>query len=374
MKRINISQVDAIFANGIYPIEFLIYYKSRLNTKKIRAALKRLTSSFWPVFGEYDTGTIHFDTYREEECFDEEVTNQEFEPKETNTNIFKKYGQIIPSDLKKLFFLKIIQYKNGTVLIPRLNHLAGDGYSYFYFLSALAAMSQTKYVPFKKHIVQALYKPHHRRTILKEFRFNESVERLSPEKGPFTIKFEEISKKEVRTLIKNVASKLNQRISTNDILSAMVVKKTLEIKEEYFGDDFHLSIPIDIRRQIKAYGLRFFGNGIMVNVINFKSEDIIRSDVNKIAIEIRRSMPVITKELFVQFLADIETMITEGQTNKLRPYDPERGCLVTNLSKLPANKLNFGSGDPDFIFPLTVAKNSAIILADQDNFILRFVY
>jgi hypothetical protein len=112
----------------------------------------------------------------------------------------------------------------------------------------------------------------------------------------------------------------------------------------------------------------------MVNVINFKSEDIIRSDVNKIAIEIRRSMPVITKELFVQFLADIETMITEGQTNKLRPYDPERGCLVTNLSKLPANKLNFGSGDPDFIFPLTVAKNSAIILADQDNFILRFVY
>ena len=260
------------------------------------------------------------------------------------------------------------------MLIPRLNHLAGDGYSYFYFLSALAAMSQTNYVPFKKHIIQAFYKPHHQRNILKEFRFNESVAKSSPEKGAFTIEVEKISKKAIRAIIKNVASELNQRISTNDILSAMVVKKTLEIEKENFGNDFQLTIPIDIRRQIKEYGLKFFGNGIMVNEINFKSEDIIRWDVNNIAMGIRNSMPVITKELFVQFLADIETMITEGQTNKLRPYDPERGCLVTNLSKLPANKLNFGNGDPDFIFTLTVARNSAIILADQDNFILRFVY
>ncbi len=374
MKKLNISQVDAIFANGIYPIEFLIHYKSRLNTKKIRAALKKLSSSFWPMFGEYDAGTIHFDKYTEEECLDEDVTNQEFELGETNTNIYEKYCQIIPSDLKKLFFLKIIQYNNGTVLIPRLNHLAGDGYSYFYFLSALAAMSQNNYIPFKKHVVQALYKPHHQRTILKSFRFNESVAKPSPAKGPFNIEFEKISKEAIHTIIKNVASELNQRISSNDILSAMVVKKTLEIEKEYFSDDIQLSIPIDIRRQIKEYGLRFFGNGIMFTVINFKSKDIIRSGVNNIAIEIRKSMPVITKEHFLKFLSNIETIITEKQSNKLRPYDPARGCLVTNLSKLPAHKLNFGSGDPDFIFPLTVGRNSAVILADQDNFILRFVY
>ena len=218
MKKINISQVDTIFANGIYPIEFLIYYKNRFNTKKIRAALKKLSSSFWPVFGEYNKGIISFDTYSEEDCFDEITIDRTFDVEESAEDIYEKYSPMNPHEPKKLFFLKIIQHNNGTILIPKLNHLAGDGYSYFYFLSALAALSQTTYLPFKKSLIRTVYKPHHQRTILKEFRFKESVAKLLPEKGPFTIEFEEISKKAVRTIIKNVAAELNQRISTNDIL------------------------------------------------------------------------------------------------------------------------------------------------------------
>jgi len=63
MKEINISQVDALFSNGIYPIEFLFYFKEELNTKKIRNALKKLSSVFWPMFGEYKDGVISFESY-----------------------------------------------------------------------------------------------------------------------------------------------------------------------------------------------------------------------------------------------------------------------------------------------------------------------
>lgn len=153
IKRINISQVDTIFANGSYPIEFLLYYRNGLKTENIRSALSRLSSSFWPIFGEYDAGAIHFEKYSEEECFNEDVINEEFDIDDTNQNLLKKYGHLIPSHLKKLFFLKIIQYKNGTVLIPKLNHLAGDGYSYFYFLSALAKMSQDGQNPIKRKMI-----------------------------------------------------------------------------------------------------------------------------------------------------------------------------------------------------------------------------
>jgi len=52
MKKINISQVDIIFAYGSNPIEFLLYYKDSLKTNIICSALNKLSSVFWPMFGE----------------------------------------------------------------------------------------------------------------------------------------------------------------------------------------------------------------------------------------------------------------------------------------------------------------------------------
>ncbi|MDZ7288350.1 MAG: acyltransferase [candidate division KSB1 bacterium] len=374
MRKINISQVDTLFANGSYPIEFLFYYKNNLTTKKIRSALKSLSSVFWPMFGEYDAGVIYFDQYSEKDCFDEEVTDQEFYREETNQNIYEKYCRINPTELKKLFFLKIIQYGNGTLLIPKMNHLAGDGYSYFYFLSTLAAMSRDTSIPFKKNLIPAFYKPHHRRTILKEFRFNEIELEPLQDKEEFTVELEEISKAAIRNIIKSVAADLNRQVSTNDILSAMVAQKSAAIQKEYFGDDFQLTIPIEVRSQIEEYGPRYFGNGIMFHVIDFKTKDIEKSSVDEIAIAIRKSMPAITKESYIKYLCSLEAIIADRQTHKLKPYDPETGCLVTNLSQMPANKLDFGTGNPDLIFPLTIERNSAAILARKDNFMIRFAY
>jgi len=374
MKKINISQVDTIFANGSYPIEFLIYYKNKLKSRNIRSALKRLSSDFWPMFGEYQAGVIQFDKYTESEYFEETVVDQVFDPDEAPETIYHKYHQSIPSDLKKLFFLKIIQHRNGTVLIPKLNHLAGDGYSYFYFLSVLATLSQVSYLPFKKNLLRNLYKPHHQRTVLKEFQLGQIDFEPLQIKEKLTIKFEEISSTTIRNMIKDTASNFNQQVSTNDILSAMVIQKLVTIQKDYFGDDFQLTIPTDVRRQIKEYGAKFFGNGIIFTVINFKVEEIEKLDIHELAIKIRKAMPSISKEGFINFLVYLEAIISERQFHKLKPFDPERGSLVTNLSKLPANKLNFGSGEADFIFPLTIEKNSAAILANKDNFILRLAY
>jgi hypothetical protein len=47
---------------------------------------------------------------------------------------------------------------------------------------------------------------------------------------------------------------------------------------------------------------------------------------------------------------------------------------VTNLSKLPADKLDFGTGAPKLAVPLTIEKNAAGILAKKENYLLRFAY
>jgi hypothetical protein len=48
--------------------------------------------------------------------------------------------------------------------------------------------------------------------------------------------------------------------------------------------------------------------------------------------------------------------------------------IVSYLSKLPSDILNLDKGAADYIVPLTIEKNSAAILADKDNFILRLAY
>lgn len=374
MNEVNISQVDALFSNGRYPIEFLFYYKEGFQTKKMRSALRKLSSVFWPMFGEYKDGVIFFDKYSEEDCYDEEVVNQEFHIPEIEEKGFEVSSRFCLPDLKRLFFLKAIRLKKGMILIPKMNHLAGDGYSYFYFLSLLAALSQPTLVPFKSSLASLFFKPHHRRTAIRDFSFRGVELKPVPQNDKFSIEFDEILREDVQSMIKEVAFSDNLRISTNDILSAMAIKKLVGIQREFWGERVKLTIPIDVRSRIKEYGRGFFGNGIMLHTIELKKEEIENFLTKEIATKIRKSMPFVSTETYIKYLTELEEIISEGQMDKFKPFDPRSGCLVTNLSKLPSDKLNFGSGDPELIFPLTIEKNSTVILAKKENFVLRFAY
>jgi hypothetical protein len=374
MKEVRISQVDVLFSNGIYPIEFLFYYKEGFKTEKMRRVLRGLSSIFWPMFGEYKDGLISFDKYREEDCYDEEVVHQELNMAEIKENGFEAYSRFRQPELKRLFFLKVIRWKNGMALIPKLNHLAGDGYSYFYFLSLLAALSRPTLVPFKSSLFGVVLKPHHNRTILKDFSFKEVGMKPVLPVDKITVEFDEILRTDVQSVIEEIATSNNLQVSTNDILSAMALKKLVGKQSEYWREEVSLTMPIDVRRLIKEYGRGFFGNGLMFHTLTLKKEHIENSPAKEMAVDIRKSMPHVSRETYIHYLAQLEDTISEGNIEKLRPFDPDRGSLVTNLSKLPADKLDFGTGSPDFIIPLTIEKNSTAILAKKEIFILRFAY
>ena len=145
-------------------------------------------------------------------------------------------------------------------------------------------------------------------------------------------------------------------------------------QSEFFGEKVNLTIPIDVRRQIKEYGQRFFGNGIILYTIKLKKKYIENSRIKEIAIKIRKSMPSVSKKTYIYYLTELEEIISEGKMDKFKPFDPRYGCLVTNISRIHVDKLNFGTGGLELIFPLIIEKNSTGILAKKENFILRFAY
>jgi hypothetical protein len=374
MKKLNVSQVDALFSNGSYPIEFLFYYRDAFDTDKMRQVLRELSSSFWPLYGEYGDGTISFYGYREEDYFAEEAVDRQIDIPAIKENRFETYSRFRLPELKKLFFLKAIRFKNGLVLIPKMNHLAGDGYSYFFFLTALAGLSRPGRIPLKSSLMKSLFKPRHRRTILKGFSFRGTDLGPPPQADRFVLEAETIPRKDVQSVIREAASSGSLRISTNDVLSALVVKRLVGRHSEAWGENVALTIPIDVRRRIGEYGPRFFGNGIMLHSLQFRKARLENSPLLDIAFEIRKSMPALSKMTYTDYLTGLEKILAEGRLDKFKPFDPESGCLVTNLSRLPVDKLDFGTGRPEIILPLTVERNSAGILADRDNFILRLVY
>ncbi len=374
MKKIHISQVDALFANGRYPIEFLFYYRYPIPVKNLRGALRDLAKVFWPAFGEYGDGFISFDRYREEDCFDEEVVDGDLDVSDIQAagpEVISRFGL---KGLRRLFFLKAFRFRNGTVLIPKLMHVAGDGYSYFTLLSVLAAIARPSRVPFKSSFVRSMFKPHHRRTGLKDFSFQ--GEWLEPDipNERLTSRSEEIPCREVQSLVREAASSHDLRISSNDILSAMIVKRLVRIQRERWPGSISLTIPIDVRGKVKEYGRRFFGNGIMLHKLDLDREGIENSPSLEIAAQIRRSMPFVSGENYVPYLEGLENIIADRRWDQFKPFDPKSGCLVTNLSRLPAERLDFGTGFPLAIVPLTLEENSAGILSGKENYVLRYAY
>jgi hypothetical protein len=374
MKKVNISQVDALFSDGSYSIEFLFYYKGGLNTRRLRSALRRLSSSFWPVFGEYRDGVISFDKYHEEGGYAEEVSGQEFDTREVEEGRSDALSRFRLPDFERLFFLKTIQFKNGTAIVPKLKHLAGDGYSYFYFLSRLAALTGPTPGPLRSFLARLTDKPHHRRTILRDFFFKDVQQKPALRDERFTIELDEVPRADVGSIIKDAAAADHRRISSNDVLSAMAIKKLVARRGEAWGESLSLTMPIDVRPQIKEYGRRFFGNGLMFHTVEMKKEEAESLQAREIALKIRASMPSVRRQTYMDYLGRLEETIAEGRAGALGPYDPSRGGLVTNLSKLPWDRLDFGTGGPDLVLPLTTGKNAAAILAKEDNYILRLAY
>ncbi len=372
MKKLNIPQVTCtFFANDSYPIEFLLYYPYKINTKNLRRAFKNLAHIFWPVFGTYAQGIITQKQYLESECYDESMVNEAFDSTITQESLYFTYGKMIPKTITRLFYLKVIHYTNGTVLITKMNHLVGDGYSYFYFLSVLATTTKFNGIPFLPAIIRTFYKPKYECKLDPKFLFSEQPPTKQANYDDLEVDVMEVSQVETRNQAKLTSEKTGLKISTNDILCAQLLKLIIKSKTLNSRENFNLVIPVDMRQSVPFLGYRYFGNGLILYRISFTKQEVAQNEVEELATKIKANFPDRNPQAFQTFLQTFEENIATKNLQKLLLYDPETEFLVTNLSRMPTSKLDFGSGPPTLIVPLTRGKNGAAILAQDNKFILQ---
>jgi len=373
MHSISISQVDALFVNGGYPIEFVLYFPGGIPTRTLRTALRRLSNTFWPLFGRYRDGAILRSTrYVEDDYFLETVGDGEFDTTLDAMGIRETFKDTNSPAVDALFFMSVVQFGNGTVLVPRMQHLVGDGYSYFYFLSVLAILSKPSSLPFRGQVIRFLAAPRLPRTLLRDYHFTRTDIEARPVDPDCTIRLERIPRQQVEQEITRINSESGAGGSANDFLSAMVVREAARRQPSGTREHFSLTTPVDVRRGIKQLGPKFLGNGILLHRQRFSMDELENTDVATLALRLRQAAPRISAQRYGDYLAALEAEIASQPTCCLGPYDPDQGCLVTNLSRMPIQRLDFGAGSPGLVMPITIGRNSVAMLADREDFLLRF--
>jgi len=376
-RRLQISQIDTLFADGSYPIEFLLFFDRAFDVDRLRPALKRLRRTFWPVFGIYRDGVIADEGQRADEFLVVEQLDQELPPSDDDAQAFEHFRRLSIGPTDHLFALRVVRFRNGLALVPRLSHLAGDGYSYFYLLSVLAGLTRlpkSPLRPIRSHTLPLLYRPHHRRAVQRGFEYSDRETVPIPEdRADYSVVSRQIPKSELRAVLKDLSASHGQHVSTNDYLSAVALKHLVSSNREQFGDRIDLTIPIDVRRNVTEYGRRFFGNAIMLHTWSFETDRIERASEAEIALAVREGFPEVSRETYLEYLIGLEHQMEVADRPRLQPYDPERGCLVTNLSRLPTERLDFGTGPPRLVTNITAGRNGAVILSRGKNLVLRMV-
>lgn len=380
---IPLSSIDHIFTGvGSYPIEFIFCYREFLDEESMKSSLERILQ-FFPVissvlistsedayaFEESSEGLV-FDVVRSEILFDK------------NDNKYEYINPVETLEGNPLTKIRITHTPEGSVLGVSISHAIADGFSYFHFLSSWA----------RQYHEQSFLPPVHRRDLL----LPKDIP-VSKDPNPKTVlthaglflngKREAIAKHDLnwesrlfdyevlKNLLSEAQTESDMRLSFNDIVTAQLAKEFLLKWEVRNGSrNCYISCPVDFRRIMEDFPKTYFGNAVVLATTGLTYGELKSITVADLAIRIRTNVKSVNKNSIINSL---ETLTALRHQQKRRIFEkvhvmhPIDGLLVTNLSRLPVQEIEFNCGPPVKFSILTQTVRGAVVLPHIDGLEVR---
>ncbi|MGF1601472.1 MAG: acyltransferase [Thermosynechococcaceae cyanobacterium] len=372
-----------------YSIQFAIFYDRILPAASLSKSLEKVLADFYPVSGqliiEYNRAYVQ----PQLDPVDLDVTEHSGEIQPSTA---------LPSDLAA-FFLEVKaepdhplarfclhQFRNGSVLVVNMAHCLVDGYSFFYFLSSWAKACRGE--PYRS--------PNHDRDkLLNVFKLDVSKNKDALlETSDFNVTFSQktgLTIHEERQfpdidaiawdafpLSHSSLTALKESChprpcSDNAVLCAYLWKQYGQLwhPDADPATELSLNCAIDFRRIYrKVIPLNYFGNAIKIATCRLALADLRHLSLADIAQRLNTMILGQRAGDIEQALANLEAYReTYGMKKMSNLYvsDPLAGLLVTNLSRIPLEELDFGQGTPISLVPLVPAKRVALLLPSNDG-------
>jgi shikimate O-hydroxycinnamoyltransferase len=386
MQMIPLTPIDHIFTGvGSYPIEFVFAYRDRIDPDRLQLSLHDVVRSFLPVSSKIVGASA--ETYALSPCIDG-LRFQVTESKASFGDPNARYEFLDPVDSvtgEPLTRVKLSQTPGGSVLGVSMSHAVGDGFSYFHFLSSWARhfrgskvlepfIGRERLIPDRRDrrdyvtaadvlAASGIFWDEPRQAIARDRihweRFNLSGEVLS-------------------ALLAEAQPAVDARLSFNDVISAHLWRTYIDKWNGGDGEDFAcVSCPVDFRRIFKGFPRTYFGNAIGLATRSLERNALANAPLGQLASIVREGVASVDEAYIQNALNTLESQrMQEGLAvlEENHAMHPRSGILITNLSRLPVNELEFDAGPPLAFDILTPAVRGAVVLPAEDGVDIRVCY
>lgn len=376
-KSVNVanrlSPIDHVFTGrGAYPINFAFVYNGLLDSAKLRKCLDEVLEDFPPLSSRLK---VHEEnTYILEHkvsCYTWNLQKSETDPTKASLQEMMdslECAKSIPGE--PLLKITLTHFRDKSCLGISISHCVGDGHSYFMFLMSWVSRFWGK--DYVKPVID--------RNVLTP----ESVLLISPtpdqifantglsfssqvrlnEKNNLGWEIFDFNGQEIEDLYLQTSSQIATRLSKNDVMTAYIWKKFVD-RHHVGSDKLANSCAYDYRKMFSKIDERYFGNAVLGSSFEIDSDEFKRLSLAELSERISINTKAVNEQSVINSLQCLESFRLRNGLHKLSHLhvaNPDFGFIVTNLSKLPINLLNFGLGAPiDFRF-LTHSKRAAAIL------------
>jgi len=386
MKKIPLTPIDHIFTGiGSYPIEFVFAYRDTIDPDRLLASLNEAVRHFVPVGSRL--AVVSENTYALQ-LAEDGVQFQVTESSATFGDPDARYAFLDPVNSvagEPLTRIKLSQTPEGSVIGVSMSHAVGDGFSYFYFLSAWARLFQggAGIDPFNGR--ELLIPEQQARTV------NVTPVDVLSDSGIFwderrraiardRIHWDRLhlSKEEQGELLAEAQADADARLSFNDVISAHLWRTYIANWDGEAGEEAtYVSCPVDFRRIIKGFPRNYFGNAVGLATSALERRALAEAPLGHLASIVRTAVASIDDTYIRKALGTLEAVRLQEGLAVLEEHHvmhPRSGILITNLSRLPVQEIEFDAGPPVAFDILTPAVRGAVVLPAEDGVDIRVCY
>lgn len=383
MTLMHLAPVDYVFTGNMScPVTFAFSFSERLEPKRLEASLQELLGLI-PWLGgrlravseealafEVDARPqLLLSVTRSDKAFDE-LSDRELVP------LVKSF------DGELLVHARLTQTPEGSVLGVSMSHALVDGFSFFLAMAKWAALTRGEAVqapPMERllrapesYVAAALsgLSGLDERVVLERTGLFLAEPRRAVEALPRQERMY-LSSAALAELFADAQRSVDQKITKNDVLTAWLWRTYgAQLWSDADNPDVYMSCPVDLRRLLGAENKEAFGCTINTATARATRRELMHLSLGQLATRIQQSVSRVFAGDYRERVGTLEALrrvhgLRGPQSIAMR--HPQRGMVVTNMSRLPLDQLDFGVGAPTAARLVVDTSGLAAVLPARDG-------
>jgi hypothetical protein len=366
MDSIPLSPVDHLFLSpGSQPITFALSYAPTLDPEALRTGLEKTLEAFPLVSCRLARGGEADFVFRpavSAPVLEVLESGVPFTSAEGTSPYITPVRSVEGSPLAKF---TLTRTPSGSVLAASISHAVVDGFSYFHFLSSWARICRReRSLPpsFDRTFFEHLSAPVETVDLLASCGLFAGERRAEAQSAVRRAVRSTLSAEDMKAIVDDARRSAGVSLTENDVLVAFLWKRFLSGKS---GGDSYVTCPVDFRQFLPGFPRTYFGCALAFATASLPAEELANAPVGRLAVLVRDAVASVKADRIQGSLGALDRYRAEhGAKGMERVHlrHPERGLIVTNLTRMPIHDVDFGSGPPIGYVPYVEISGGAAIV------------